>query len=224
MVAAIVPIKQLKTAKGRLSGLLTPRQRSQLCFAMLRDVLDSLKSSRLVRDIYIITPDSSLEKRLDSYHRTVTVLKETKQSTLNGAVTYAEEFFSGNGVSHLLIIPGDVPLITAAELDDLVISGLETGMTLVPDRMLQGTNLLMLHLPTPICPCYGPGSFQKHRCQAEKKGVSCRVRTSFRLSCDIDVPEDLEILMQFGKGTAAYQTAEDFGLSQRLWSCRQISS
>ena len=46
MTIAVVPVKELGAAKGRLSARLAPRERRELVLAMLDDVLAALSETR----------------------------------------------------------------------------------------------------------------------------------------------------------------------------------
>ena len=54
MVVAVVPLKNLKSAKSRLSDILAEGERQELVLAMLNDVLVTLKESQLVEEIFIV--------------------------------------------------------------------------------------------------------------------------------------------------------------------------
>ena len=63
-------------------------------------------------------------------------------------------------------------------------------MTLVPDRRLDGTNVLASP-PTPgFAFAYGAGSFARHRAEAARLGLPARIVPT-RLAWDVDLPADL---------------------------------
>ena len=64
MVAAVVPVKNLKSAKSRLGGILSEGERQELVIAMLRDVIKALKGSRPITKVFIVA-DTPLYDHLD---------------------------------------------------------------------------------------------------------------------------------------------------------------
>src|SRR6267143_4169884 len=55
MRALLLPIKDLKNAKQRLAGLLTPEERCGLAHAMLADTLHAVRGVRLAKKIFVVT-------------------------------------------------------------------------------------------------------------------------------------------------------------------------
>ena len=60
MVVAVVPLKNLKLAKSRLSNILAEGERQELVLAMFDDVLVSLRESPFIEKIFL-KQDYSLE-------------------------------------------------------------------------------------------------------------------------------------------------------------------
>src|SRR3990172_10490016 len=58
MIAAVVPVKRLDEAKGRLSVLLTPDERRRLALAMLEDVLRALQAVPRIDLVAVVSPDA----------------------------------------------------------------------------------------------------------------------------------------------------------------------
>jgi 2-phospho-L-lactate guanylyltransferase len=91
----------------------------------------------------------------------------------------------------LLMIAGDLPLLTSSALDRLIAAAPERGVVLAPDRQSVGTNALLCSPPDVIPPCFGPNSFRRHVELAERAGVPVSVVDAPTLTFDVDVPEDL---------------------------------
>jgi 2-phospho-L-lactate guanylyltransferase len=62
---------------------------------------------------------------------------------------------------------------------------------LVPDLRQDGTNVAVVPAAAGFRFSYGPGSFDRHRAEAERLGLACDVVFDRRLSADVDVPADL---------------------------------
>ena len=70
------------------------------------------------------------------------------------------------------------------------------GVTLVPDRRDDGTNVLRLPAGSDFRFAYGPGSFRAHRAEATRLGLPVRVLRHPDLAYDVDWPADV---MELGR-------------------------
>jgi 2-phospho-L-lactate guanylyltransferase len=90
------------------------------------------------------------------------------------------------GIATALVAHADLPLATRlAWVADF------PGVTLVPDRRLDGTNVVAVPAGAGFRFSYGPGSFARHRAEAARLGLAARIVQDERLSWDVDVPSDL---------------------------------
>ena len=98
----------------------------------------------------------------------------------------------------MLLVPGDTPMLDAAEVDRLLVESeaAGTGLAIVPDRHDSGTNALLIAPPSAITPSFGPGSLQRHRHAAEAADLSHVVEALPSLVLDVDTPEDLAELVR----------------------------
>ena len=67
------------------------------------------------------------------------------------------------------------------------------GVTIVPDRRGDGTNVLALPTAAPFVFAYGTGSARRHQAEAERLGLPVRVVPDDALGWDIDTPDDLAL-------------------------------
>src|SRR5262249_31821574 len=93
----------------------------------------------------------------------------------------------------VLMLPIDVPLVTAAEIDELAAA--KPGVTIVPSLDGAGTNALVLTPPDAIESCFGENSFAVHSEQAQARGVALEAARPPGLLLDIDAPEDVAELL-----------------------------
>jgi 2-phospho-L-lactate guanylyltransferase len=93
------------------------------------------------------------------------------------------------------LVPGDTPLLSAAELDALLADAAE-AVVIVPDRHGSGTNGLLLQPPTVIEPSFGPDSRRRHQAAAEAAGVAWRVDPLPSLVFDVDTSDDLAVVTE----------------------------
>jgi 2-phospho-L-lactate guanylyltransferase len=105
---------------------------------------------------------------------------------LNQAVQEGVRQLRDLGVQSVVVAAGDLPLAT-----DLRWVTDFAGITLVPDRRRDGTNVIGLPAATAFTFSYGPGSFDRHLRHAEALGGPVRVVHSAPLAWDVDLPEDL---------------------------------
>jgi 2-phospho-L-lactate guanylyltransferase len=105
---------------------------------------------------------------------------------LNGAVQEAVARLGGMGVEKIAVAAGDLPLAT-----DLKWVTRFPGITIVPDRHHDGTNVIGVPATAGFNFAYGPGSFARHLEEARRTELPTRVVHSSPLAWDVDVPEDL---------------------------------
>jgi 2-phospho-L-lactate/phosphoenolpyruvate guanylyltransferase len=114
-----------------------------------------------------------------------TVMWEPGQG-LNGAVGAGFDQLAAAGVQWVIVAHGDLP--HARGLGALAPF---TGVTLVPDRRDDGTNVLRLPTGCDFRFAYAPGSFRSHRAEAFRLGLPVRVLRIPALAYDVDWPADV---------------------------------
>jgi 2-phospho-L-lactate guanylyltransferase len=112
---------------------------------------------------------------------------------LNGAVADGVGRFAADGFDKVVVAHADLPLA-----EDLAWVADHDGVTLVPDRRDDGTNVICVPTGVGFEFSYGPGSFGRHRDEAERLGLSYRVVREPRLGWDIDTPGDLAPPLELG--------------------------
>ncbi len=212
---AILPIKSIQSAKQRLRTVLTAPERQSLFRAMFSDVLAAISQSTALGGLAIVTRDPSVRHLArQSGARFIHCGLDQGQSL---AVATAAKTLTSEGVTHMVTIPGDVPLLTGAEIDTLC-STLEQGrtMTLVPNCDGTGTNSIACSLPCAIPFSFGESSLQKHLTAARKRDIPTHVLRLPGLSLDIDVPSDLVEFLKHDVRTASRTFLFDNGIANRL--------
>ena len=105
------------------------------------------------------------------------------------------------GREAVLIIPGDMPLVRSADIEEVSAGPEGAGFPfalLVPSHDRMGTNALLLAPPDIIKLRFGYDSFTYHMSQVSAQGLPLRFIENERLALDIDEPKDLERLLSFG--------------------------
>ncbi len=214
---ALVPLKSLGAAKGRLAPLLSGAERAALTRAMAADVLAALQAAPCVTRVAVVTADPAAaglaaETGADALPDAV--------GELVGALTAAVATLRDEGCRHLCIVPGDVPRLRGADLDRLWRihgRGRSSGrVTLVPDDGGRGTNALLLSPPDAIPLRYGPDSAPAHVAGALAAGLAVTSLAVPSLALDVDTPQDLLALQAAGDAPASVAFLESSGIASRL--------
>jgi 2-phospho-L-lactate guanylyltransferase len=188
----LVPVKNLANAKQRLSSVLGPEARQELAQAMCADVLETLALWRQRPVVAVVTSDpfaSDFAARCG-----FEVIADDVNPGETGAIEMATAFCRERGADHTLVIPADIPLIEASELEKIVESAPPGGAVLVPDAAGRGTNAA-LRAPAGLFPLrFGNDSFLPHLAAARATGLPCVVLNLRGIALDIDRPEDLNEL------------------------------
>jgi len=202
---AIIPVSRFSQAKTRLSPTLTPLERENLLKSMLKDVINTLKSS--VDEVVVISSDKDVLKFVDGLG--VLCLEEEGQTDLNGALMQAIEWCSQKA-DQVLIVPSDVPLIRKSQAQEIVELADKWPVVIAPAKG-GGTNALII--PTQgIQMKFGDCSFFKHLKEAKKAGLNRYVYDSFYLSLDVNTAEDLGEIMIHGSGSQTQKYLKSIGL------------
>jgi 2-phospho-L-lactate guanylyltransferase len=202
MIVAVVPMKALALAKRRLSATLPERERRQLVRAMLCDVLTALRASAHVERTFVVASDpevAALAARHGAGH-----IPEEAPAGLNRALATAAGYLEDIGAGAMLVLPGDVPWVTTAEIAELASLSRPGGMTIVPAHDGDGTNALLLSPPGALAPSFGPGSFKRHLEAGHEAGLAPVVCLLEGLGRDIDEAADLDILMRVKESSPEY--------------------
>ncbi len=190
---AVVPVKDLGSAKSRLSPALDSVERVDLTLHMLDHVLSTLRKA-CVENVCVVSPNSAV---LDTAReRGASPLSQESQG-LNPALEEARLWAIRQGASTLLVLPADLPLLTAPDILALLEEG-KPGVGISPDKARTGTNALLLQPPDVLPFAFGPGSFEAHLRLARERGLDVSVHDLPNLAFDLDTAEDLERVESLG--------------------------
>ncbi|MGH7041518.1 MAG: 2-phospho-L-lactate guanylyltransferase [Acetobacteraceae bacterium] len=193
-VWAALPVKGFAGAKQRLGPALTAAQRRALAAAMLEDVLEALGAASLA-GILVNTEDP--EAAALARARGAEVMAEDAAIGHTGAVAAMARRLAAAGRSAMLVLPGDIPRITAAEIAALcAAAGPRPSFTIAPARDERGSNAVLLAPPGAVSLRFGDDSFFPHLDAARRAGIEPRVVALPGVGLDIDTPDDLLVLRQ----------------------------
>jgi 2-phospho-L-lactate/phosphoenolpyruvate guanylyltransferase len=187
-VCALIVIKERLYCKTRLAEALPPRARVQLVRSMLAAVLSAARGAQTVRQIIVVSPER------DTVPVEIPVLADSGEC-LNSALTQAHRVLREFGCREFVILPADLPNITATEIDALVRAGRLGGFAIAPDAAGVGTNALCLVSAHPFRFQFGSRSQQLHLEEVHRTGSSAQVVRLPGLEFDVDSPADLHRLL-----------------------------
>ena len=210
----LVPIKDTATAKQRLAGVLDQAARTELARAMLHDVLTTLHNWEKRPSVGIVTSDSYATKLAAEYG--FEVIPDPDNPGETGAIEMATRVCVKRGVAETLVIPADIPLIQASELEEILRQAPSEGSVLVPAGDGRGTNAA-LRRPADLFPLkFGNDSFKPHHAAAQATGKPCIVLKLPGIAVDVDNPADLLQLISLPGERRAQRLAREWKLSERL--------
>jgi 2-phospho-L-lactate guanylyltransferase len=202
-IAAIIPVGTLEGAKTRLGGTLDAEERHDLVEGLLERTVVTALAVDLLDDVLVISPDRAVLARAAGFGAR-TLRQRTRG--LNAGITEARADVVAGGAHAIVILPIDLPFLTAqaveAVLEPLIQGQADHSpdadnpnprVVLVTDRHGTGTNALALRPPNAIEFHFGPGSRRAHRAAAEAAGATY-VELGGRLTVDLDTPDDLVLV------------------------------
>ena len=182
-VAVIVPIKDFRQAKHRLSDRLSAEARESLARSMAEKVVAAAQNFT----VHVACSDDAVADWATALGVQVIWIE---QDGLNPAVKEAA-LQVATDFSHMTIVHADLP--QAESLDGIATAN---TVSIVPDRHKQGTNVLSLPTGTFFEFQYGANSLYLHMNEAVRQNLDLKVLQIPQLQWDIDTPEDLDGLLE----------------------------
>ncbi len=214
MIAALVPVKALDQAKGRLAGLLTQDERRRLSLAMLEDVLRAVQAVPVVDHVAVVSPDPAVLASVRELGAEA-MAEPSLCRGVNQALAHASAALTDRGVGVLVVVASDLPSALPADIESLLGALPERGIAVVPtdDR---GTGVLALRPPGVIPFRYGRHSSVLHKREAVARGLPARVLHLASLSRDVDEPDDLADLLARPAETVTQRLLAELCIARRL--------
>ena len=184
----VIPVKAFDRAKVRLSEVLDGPERAALARALADRVLVAAEPL----GIAVVCDDDVVA----SWARDAgAAVVWTPGLDLNAAVTEAVDRLAAAGVRRAVVAHADLPFasgLAGFDSDD------EDEVLVVADRRRDGTNVLSVPTGRGFRFAYGPGSFDRHRAEADRCALTVRVVDAEHLAWDGDEPADLEVPAHLG--------------------------
>jgi 2-phospho-L-lactate guanylyltransferase len=190
---AIVPVKPLRRGKSRLAGALTEDERAVLNQDLLERTLQTLSTLKELDQVLVVSRDAHALTIARNYG--AKTVQEDGQPHLNTALTRATVIAQVHATQGVLILPADLPLLTADDVLALIDRAAKPPVVVIaPDRHRKGTNALLM-VPAGLNEYeFGEDSFEKHCERARQAGAQLEIVELPSLGLDLDLPEDLEMV------------------------------
>ena len=218
---AILPLKDFVSAKQRLSGLLSPSERRGLFQAMVEDVLATLCGHPQLDGVLLVSDDPAAKLLAQHYGAEFLPETELEAKGLNAVVTATVRRLAERGNDEVLVVHGDLPLLTREEISTLIATHRRAGrpaVTIATDRHRKGSNCVVATPASALEFCYGADSLAAHSAQSETLGAQLTVLELTGAGCDIDRPADLLVCLQQSEGGAGHtrEYLRQSGIDRRL--------
>ena len=217
-VWAVLPVKELAGAKGRLSPLLSPKERQALARVTVGEVMDALAAARGLAGILVVTLDpwaAAQAARIGAR-----VVEEGARDGHTGSVAAAVRLLAREGRRGMLTMPGDVPAATSAVIEAVLAAHPAAGraFTIVPAHDERGSNAVLCSPPDAVPLRFGDDSYRPHLDAARREGIEPRVVRLPGIALDLDHPADLAAFLRLPQsaGTRTRAFLEESGIAGRL--------
>lgn len=221
----LLPLKEFAVSKQRLAGVLSATERARLLQSMVCDVLGVLTQHRDIERIAICSRDRAAQWLANCYDVEFIDEQRTHAADLNAAVNAAVTGLADAGCSDILVVHGDLPLLSTQDISTFLQCHRDahsSAVTIAPDRRGLGTNLLAWRPLRQFQAQYGADSFAQHRAQALSLDAQLSICELSGARCDIDEPDDLLLMLaQSHEKNVAHNTItflHESGIAERLHS------
>jgi 2-phospho-L-lactate guanylyltransferase len=212
-VWAAVPVKAFIGAKSRTASILSPAQRERLAATMLEDVLTALAGAVRLAGILVNTVDPKAADLARRYG--ARVVDDGALDGHTGAVMGMARILASEGKGALLTVPGDIPRVTAAEIDAVVSACPSVpSFTIVPAHDELGSNAVLCSPPLAVPLRFGDDSYFPHLVAARRQAIEPTIVRLPGIGLDMDHPSDLRAFMATRPRvpTRTLALLEEFGL------------
>jgi 2-phospho-L-lactate guanylyltransferase len=169
---------------------------------MLEDVLAALAAARGLAGRLLVTIDPAARDLAVRYG--VECIEDGASDGHTGAVMAAARRLAAEGRGAMLTLPGDIPLVTAAEIERLIAAHRPPPcFTIAPSHDEMGSNAILMAPPDAVPLRFGDDSFRPHLAAARAVGIEPTIVRLPGIALDIDNPADLAHFARLGSRTRA---------------------
>ena len=188
MIWGLIAARLGAETKKRLEPAMPPPVRREFAQAMLTDVINATLGAESLGGVSVLAGDEQAARLAASLG--AATIPDPGQG-LNPAVAAGMQFAAQQGASGVLVAMGDLPTLTAADINRVVAAVPERGAAAAASRDGTGTNLLALRPPGLIGTHFGRNSLALHQSAAREAGIDWQQVEPGGAALDVDTPEDL---------------------------------
>jgi 2-phospho-L-lactate guanylyltransferase len=202
MYRALIPVKALHEAKSRLAGSLTQEQRKTLVLDMLHHVITTLLASHVLAGVTVVSPDALVLEKVAGWGARAQIEEEQGHNPALHAAALRE---LAMGVTALLTISADLPLLHAYDVQGMIEQSRLHDVVLAPSWEGTGTNALLVRPPLVLPYLFGVDSLQRYLMEAKKERLSSVLYNSIGMALDVDTIDNVEMFQSYeAEGKAMY--------------------
>lgn len=195
-IVGVVPVRSLTGGKTRLAGALTPEMRAALTRRMLGGVLDALAEADACEAVAVVSPDPEvLAFAATKPSGILPLAQDAATPGLLPALEAGRSWAFARGAGALLVLFGDLPLLTGEDVRNLVRRA--APVVIAPDRHGLGTNGLLLRQGiggrAPAARFrfqFGDDSYARHVAEAHRLGLEVVPSLAPGTAFDLDTADD----------------------------------
>ncbi len=181
---------------------------------MLRDVMTAAAGVRDQIDIALVTGDVRAQQMAAEFGSLV--IEDDRNESETAAIEMATAWCERQGYDTSIVVPGDIPLITSAELHQVLAAAPAEGAVFGPAYDRRGSNCILRRPASLISLRFGNDSFLPHCAAMEQTGKPLIILELEGIGLDIDNPHELELLLRREGDTHAQRLL-------RSWSAEDSS-
>ncbi len=188
---AVVPVKGFARGKSRLGGVLSAGVRSAFARGLCEHVIATLTGVPAIAGTLVVTDDDEVAACAAPWG--VSVMRDPEGATLAAAVDAGLAQVAGQGARAAFVCMADLPHLTAADVEAVVVQLADHDVVLTPNLARDGTNALCLAPPDGMLSCFGyKDSFVQHLARAHAAALRVQIVERHGLCFDVDDPGDFD--------------------------------
>jgi 2-phospho-L-lactate guanylyltransferase len=208
---AVVPVKGNPGAKSRLGER---ADRGLLADAFALDTVAAALAASGIDQVLVVTGDEEIAARLAELGARIVPEQPPDASDraksdraksdprpsdpMNGAIRQGLAVARGSfPLANLLVLTGDLPALTPADLERALYLAAGHERSMVPDTAGTGTTTLLALAGVPVEPRFGPGSRAAHEADGH---VPLEIPPASGIRSDVDTAADLLVAERLGVG------------------------
>lgn len=205
----VIPVKDPRGAKSRLSEILSIDQRRELARFLFEGVLSRLREVDRPFHLLVVTDSDILAAVAKS--RGAAVLRDQGANNETSVVDLATQWSIAHDFKRQIVIPADMGDLDPVDIETLIDAKIEApGVILCPAVGDDGTNAILSTPPNALAFRFGKNSFSGYKSRAKKTGIHCKTLRLPSLVLDIDTPNDLKEFLALTTRTPAHILLEEW--------------